>query len=392
MTKPIDIVMDEYLKTQPAFASQVQQELLRQTLPAPIVDVRDWLRTDPPPVDPVLVDVFDVGDKVAIIGASKTRKSFYALQKAVCVAAGIDFLAWKVARPRRVLVVQMEIQTRHYWRRVRRMCQALGIHPDALGDRLHVVNGRGKGITMDHLKQYAEAIRAEVIIVDPLYKLNHGDENSAEVMSALLAGFDEVAQASGAAVSYVHHDAKGSPGDRETRDRGSGSGVIGRDYDACITLTEHRDQEDALVIRALLRNYPPQEGFPIVWKDDCFRVDYNLEAIHATSQNQAARKQRGPNVQEIAQRVKTEILIKPWRVDELKAEMQKRFGVGREKAEEAYRLLAGGEGVEMAKTETFPVKVLIGPPKVTEREARRMTVEWRTRELDSSPSSTSSTD
>lgn len=38
------------------------------------------------------------------------------------------------------------------------------------------------------------------------------------------------------------------PRAEETRDRGSGSGVLGRDYDACMTLTEHRDQEDVLVL------------------------------------------------------------------------------------------------------------------------------------------------
>ena len=45
------------------------------------------------------------------------------------------------------------------------------------------------------------------------------------------------------------------------------------------------------------------------------------------------------------------------------------------------RLVAQSEGVEVAKTATFPARVLIGPPKVTEREAARLTREWQTREL-----------
>lgn len=384
MSEPVprDIVMEEFLKDQPVFESQVQQEAVRQALPAAIVNAAEWLRSEPPAVDPVLDETFDTGDKVSLIGASKTRKSFYALQLAVCIAAGVDFLGWHIPRRRRVLVVQMEIQERHYWRRVRRMVQALGLPPDAIGDRLQFVNGRGKGLSVEHLKRYAEETRAEVVIVDPLYKLNRGDENSAEHMAALLAWFDDLAQSTGAAVIYVHHDAKGSPGDRETRDRGSGSGVLGRDYDACITLTEHRDQEDATVIRVLLRNYPPQTGFTVVWADNCFKVAHDIEAVHATSKNQAERKQRGPNIQELVQRVREEMLTKPWRMDQLKAEIQGRFGIGRIKAEDVCRLLARDDGVEVAKTATFPIRVLVGPPKVTEREAKKMTAEWRTREFE----------
>jgi RecA-family ATPase len=373
--------MEEFLKDQPAFEQHVQQEAARRILPAPVVDAATWLVTEPPPVDPILVDTYDTGDKVCVIGASKTRKSFFVLQKALCLAAGMDFLAWKVPAPRRVLLVQLEIQERHYWRRVRRMVSALGISPEAIGDRLRVVNGRGKGVTLEHLQQYAEETRAEVVVVDPLYKFYRGDENSAEAMAAVLAWFDILAQATGAAVVYVHHDPKGMPGDRETRDRGSGSNVLSRDYDACVTLTEHRDQENASVIRVLLRNYAPQAGFSVMWADGCFRVAYDIEAVHATSKSQAERQQRGPGLQDLARAVQQDILTKPWRMDELKAEIQGRFRVGRIRAEDVCRLVAQSEGVEVAKTATFPARVLIGPPKVTEREAARLTREWQTREL-----------
>ncbi len=380
-TKPKDIVLAEILRDRPAFEAQVAAVQTQEKLPAAVVDAREWLLNNPPPVDPVLQDTFDAGDKVCVIGASKTRKSFYGLQLAVSVASGRDFLAWRVARPRRVLLIQMEIQERHYWRRVRRMCEALGIRPEEIGDRLRVVNARGRGLSVEHLRRYAEETRAEVVIIDPLYKLNRGDENSAENMAALLAWFDELAQATGATVCYIHHDAKGSPGDRETRDRGSGSGVLGRDYDACMTLTEHRDQEDALVVGVLLRNYPPQPGVTVKWEEGCFHLANDLAAVAATSRSRAEQRQRGPGLQEIADVVRTEILTRPWRSDKLKAQIQSRFNVGRIRAEDVCRLLADMEGVEVARTETFPARVLIGPPRVTLAEAARITEEWRNREL-----------
>jgi RecA-family ATPase len=198
----------------------------------------------------------------------------------------------------------------------------------------------------------------------------------------LLAWFDELAQATGATVCYIHHDAKGAPGDRETRDRGSGSGVLGRDYDACMTLTEHRDQEDALVIGVLLRNYPPQAGVTVVWKDGCFSLETGLEAVAATSSSKAEQRRRVPGVLEIAQAVREDMLSAPLRADKLKAQIQSRFNVGRIRADDVCRLLVDMEGVEVARTETFPARVLIGPPGATLAEAARITEKWRNRELE----------
>jgi RecA-family ATPase len=102
--------------------------------------------------------------------------------------------------------------------------------------------------------------KPEVIFFDPLYKLNEGVENAAEDMRTILAAFDMVAEETGAAIVYVHHDTKGNPGDRDIRDRGAGSNVLGRDYDACMTLTSHAQEDEAIVVDVLLRNYKPQPG------------------------------------------------------------------------------------------------------------------------------------
>ena len=54
----------------------------------------------------------------------------------------------------------------------------------------------------------------------------------------------------------------------QSRDRGAGSNVLGRDYDACFTMTAHAQNNDAAVIDVLLRNYPPQDPFTVVWGCD----------------------------------------------------------------------------------------------------------------------------
>jgi RecA-family ATPase len=42
-----------------------------------------------------------------------------------------------------------------------------------------------------------------VVILDPLYKLLEGDENSAQDMKPLLAGFDRLAETTGAARKWA---------------------------------------------------------------------------------------------------------------------------------------------------------------------------------------------
>lgn len=234
-----------------------------------LINASDWLKTDPPAPDQVLEELFDTGDKLVIIGSSKLRKSFFLQQMALCLASGRDFLKWQAPRKRRVLYCQFEIRAHHNHRRIKRLAKAMGIKPTDIGDRLQILNGRGLGLTgpegIKQITETAAGFQPEVIFLDPLYKLSSGVENAAEDMKIILSEFDKLAEQTGAAIVYIHHDAKGSPGDRDIRDRGAGSNVLGRDYDACFTMTAHAQNHDAAVIDVLLRNYPPQDPFTVVW-------------------------------------------------------------------------------------------------------------------------------
>jgi hypothetical protein len=139
-------------------------------------------------------------------------------------------------------------------------------------------------------QQLAKKVGAELVVIDPLYKLVDGDENSAQDMKPILAVFDRVMQQTGAALLYVHHDSKGKAGDKNIRDRGAGSGVIARDYDACITLTAHRDDENAAVVDTLLRNYAPRTPFVADYWDNKFSLS-DLPAIAETSRNTRTKQE-----------------------------------------------------------------------------------------------------
>ena len=71
--------------------------------PLPLINASCWIQEPVAPNDPVFLDFFDRGDKLLLIGASKSRKSFFALQMAACLAAGRDVLNFTVTMPRHIL-------------------------------------------------------------------------------------------------------------------------------------------------------------------------------------------------------------------------------------------------------------------------------------------------
>ena len=88
------------------------------------------------------------------------------------------------------------------------------------------------------------------VIIDPIYKVLTGDENSADQMAHFTNQFDKVATELGSSVIYCHHHSKGSQGGKKSMDRASGSGVFARDPDALIDLVELEVSEELLTQRS----------------------------------------------------------------------------------------------------------------------------------------------
>lgn len=247
------------------------------------VHASDWFDADPPPLSFIVDGTIEAGDKGSVIAKSKERKSFFAMQMALCVAAGMPFLCWRVPRPCCVLLVQFEIKAAHLMRRFRHMSAALGLDKKDIAGRLFVVNGRGWGRTgsaaVVEIGRVARKHGAELVIIDPLYKVCEGDENRAEDMKPTLAAFDRLAE-SGAAVVYVHHDPKGDAGARDIRDRGAGTGVTGRDDDFRFVMAPHDTEPAGAVLETMRRNFKPQEPVTIRWDDrGCFDYLPHVSAV-----------------------------------------------------------------------------------------------------------------
>lgn len=234
-----------------------------------VINAADMLLSDPPPPDQIIENTFDAGDKVAIIATSKGKKTTTMIHLAVSLATGRDFIGLRVAKKRRVLIVQVEVTPGHYHRRVKTIAAGRGVSAKELSNLL-IINGRGLGLNASSISgeicRIAIENNIEVIGFDPIYKFMEAGENDVAAFRPILSAFDYFTSNTGAAIIYSHHDPKGEAGDRNIQDRGAGSSILARDYDAAIVLSSHGSgNSNMAVVDFLLRSYPERQSISIEW-------------------------------------------------------------------------------------------------------------------------------
>lgn len=247
-------------------------DLYPHIAPGQLLSFNDIISCSLPEPDQVLANLLDRGDKMLVVGHSKTRKTFFVTQLAFCLASKQDFLGIPTPKARKTLLVQYEVQPAHFIRRVRRMSHALGLKASDINQKLFVINARGVSLDFNKIQETINQEGIEVVIFDPFYKMFEGDESDVESVKTVLAIFDRITTESKCALIYVHHDKKGSTDKTEQRDRGAGVGLLARDYDAGLAISEHDHEPDAIVVDFLLRNYQPIEPITAEWNDDCFHL------------------------------------------------------------------------------------------------------------------------
>lgn len=197
---------------------------------------------------PLIGNLLRQGHKMLISGPSKAGKSFALIELSIAIAEGVNWLGWECTRGK-VLYVNLELDRASCLHRFRDVYEALGLNPNHL-DNIDIWNLRGKAVPMDKLapKLIRRAAKKNyiVIIIDPIYKVITGDENSADQMANFCNQFDKVCTELNAAVIYCHHHSKGSQGSKRAMDRASGSGVFARDPDAILDLIELDVTEELL--------------------------------------------------------------------------------------------------------------------------------------------------
>jgi RecA-family ATPase len=222
-------------------------EAVNDDLPEPESMANVWDNL-PDLAPPLIEGVLRQGHKMLLAGPSKAGKSFALIELCCAIAEGKEWLGWKCAQGR-VMYVNLELDRASCLHRFKDVYQSLGWQPKNL-DNIDIWNLRGKSVPMDKLapKLIRRAAKKNyiAIIIDPIYKVITGDENSADQMAHFCNQFDLICHDLGAAVIYCHHHSKGYQGQKRSMDRASGSGVFARDPDVLLDLIELDLTDDLL--------------------------------------------------------------------------------------------------------------------------------------------------
>ena len=137
-----------------------------------------------------------------LAGPSKAGKSFALIEMTIAIAEGKSWFGWRCAQGR-VLYVNLELDRASCLHRFRDVYEALDWKPENLGN-IDIWNLRGRAVPMDQLapRLIRRALKKDyvAVVLDPIYKVITGDENSADQMAAFCNQFDKVCTELGCAV------------------------------------------------------------------------------------------------------------------------------------------------------------------------------------------------
>lgn len=201
----------------------------------------DIMKDNLPELRPALIEgVLRCGHKMLLAGPSKAGKSYLLIALAIAIAEGTEWLGFR-CRQGKALYINLELDDASCWNRIADVYKANGIEPKNARN-LTVWNLRGRAMQMDRLApsiiRRAKKSGYSAIILDPIYKVITGDENSAEQMSRFCNIFDRICRDANCSMIYCHHHSKGAQGGKKSMDRASGSGVFARDPDALLDMIE----------------------------------------------------------------------------------------------------------------------------------------------------------
>lgn len=226
-----------------------------------VLSLGELLGSSPAP-EPSLIEpgLLPASGILFVGGEPKVGKSLLVANLALALAAGSSRASFQVSQARRVLVCQFELPTGQFASRLARMRDGVGDGADenlfvdtrAVGHLLSSTAG------LHHFLGAARSVRAEVIVIDPLYSAHDQDENDTRAMAALCQTLLRLRDASAAALVVVHHVRK-SVARYEVGSAFRGSSALNAVGDSYLLLTRPSPELPTLQLRFQFRYAAPLE-------------------------------------------------------------------------------------------------------------------------------------
>ena len=277
-------------------AGQIEQLLMHSSLGqrTGAISLTELLATPPPPPNYLLDSLWRAGEHAVLSAPRAVGKSWAALQLAVAVATGGDFLGFHVPAPHRVLYVSTELTDGALHGRFSQLevpGHALGrIHVYAQGDlRLRTTSiqehfrkassGTGHGKADEptgYSKRYSlaelepagvmelmiEETGAEVVIIDPWAAFLDGNESDNSEVARACEILSDVGRRFGVSFVMVHHHGKAT--DKRSGDQHDGARGASRLMDwpsVRMTLSRPSPGSDSMALDITARNDRSPERF-----------------------------------------------------------------------------------------------------------------------------------
>lgn len=234
-----------------------------------IVPVRRLLGNHPCLRPPVIYSLLREGETMNLVAPPKTGKSWLAVDLAIAVASGQQWLGQFRTVQGDVLVIDNELHEETIAHRIPKVGLARNLGAEAYADHVCVTSLRGRLKSIPAMGGFFEAIepgRFKVIIIDALYRVlpSEIDENSNAEMAQVYNTIDRYADRLRCCFVLIHHSSKGNQSQKNVTDIGAGAGSQSRAADAHVVLRQH-EENGVVVFEAAVRSWPPVEPTCLRW-------------------------------------------------------------------------------------------------------------------------------
>jgi len=229
---------------------------------------------------PIIYGLLREGETMNVISSPKIGKSWLVNDLALAIAMGRPWLGMDTVQGD-VLIIDNELHRETTAHRLPKVAAARGISMSAVGQKILVQNLRGRLQDLFKLGPYFSQFkpgRFKIVILDAFYRFlpKETDENDNGTMAHLYNCIDRFADQLQCAFVLIHHTSKGNQAAKDITDVGAGAGAQSRATDTHCVL-RHHEEENAVVLDAAVRSWPPLPARALRWEFPLFRVDTSLD-------------------------------------------------------------------------------------------------------------------